>query len=458
MKKKIIIPIICVAVILIALLVILLIPKGNGVYSTITLDINPSIEINLDKEDKVIDVVALNDDAKELLEFETEGISLDNLLDNVAKKLWEKGYVNENRIVVLMTYTEKVDVDDFDRKIRHIFGENNIDTDIIVVDEVTEEDKKYAEEHNISPAKAAYINSIVKENSSIDKDTLLEKPIKELKDTKETGFYCDEGYTLNADFCEKEIERKDALSGNVCPSNYYEYKGKCYRDAPLEETNNYVCYGDLKLQGDKCIRTETRNAEAEYTCDKGELMRKGDVNPIGASDNDKMYCVDKSTGQAPVLRCLKSSYHMIIGGKCYNGPAPTINGGCPNGDTLVNGGCYSKDSEDQYECPNGNIYEKSKGTFVELCPDTFTYMEPKLKGYKCEEGFTLNDKKCIRTEEQPAEKERTCPSSYTLIDNAKCLNYNDTQNKQNGFYCEDDIARLEDKSCVVYDIVEAKHN
>ena len=84
----------------------------------------------------------------------------------------------------------------------------------------------------------------------------------------------------------------------------------------------------------------------------------------------------------------------MIGGKCANGPAPLINGGCPNGDTVINGGCYTIDDEDQWVCPNGSIYEKSKGTYVDLCPDTFTYREPEIKGYSCNEEFKFVDNKC----------------------------------------------------------------
>ncbi len=41
---------------------------NNQIMSTITLDINPSIEINLNKDNKVISVIALNEDAKDIVE------------------------------------------------------------------------------------------------------------------------------------------------------------------------------------------------------------------------------------------------------------------------------------------------------------------------------------------------------------------------------------------------------
>lgn len=456
MKKKIII--ITISILLLTAIILLLFLNKKDEMYTITLDINPSIELKVDKNDEVKNVIALNEDAQEIISDDLNNKNLDEALTVIINNLVDKGYTSEidSRGITIILYSEK-NKENIKNKIEHIFGEY-IHTEIIIVDNITDEDKDLAEQYHISPAKVSYIKSITEDNKNITTESLIDKNVEELVIIKESKLYCDEGFTLSGEFCEKEIERKNALTGNVCPINYFDYKEKCYKETPIEETNNYLCNEGSTLEGDKCIRTEIVPAQLEYTCDKGELMKKGDVNPIGASDNDKLYCIDKSTGKAPTLRCLTSSYHTIIGGKCYNGPAPTINGGCPNGDTLLNGGCYSKDNEDQYVCPNGNIYEKSKGTYVELCPDTFTYTEPKIKGYKCENDFELKDKKCIKKEEEQAQRERTCPTSYTLIDNFKCINYNDVKNKENRLYCEDDRARLEDTSCVIYDIVEAKHN
>ena len=48
---------------------------NNRTVSTITLDINPSIEINLNKDNKVKSVVALNDDAKDIVDRDFKGKS-----------------------------------------------------------------------------------------------------------------------------------------------------------------------------------------------------------------------------------------------------------------------------------------------------------------------------------------------------------------------------------------------
>lgn len=452
MNKKLIIPIICISIIIIGIIGFIL--WNNRTVSTIILDINPSVKISLKKDGKVKKVEALNDDAKEIISDDLKGKTLDDTLDVITKNVVEKGFVEENQVIVIVHTEGKTNNEEVKTKLSEKFNGNQIHAEIIEVEKVTKEDEKLAKKYGISPSKASYINSV----DNIPVESLVEKEVSEIKETKETGYYCDNGYNLEGGNCVKELGRKAALNGTICPNGFIDENGTCYEEVPVEETDKLLCNEDFKLENDKCVRILTEDAQVEYSCEKGELMKKGDVNPIGASDNDKYYCVDKSTGKPPTLRCLTNPGHIMIAGKCYNGPAPLINGGCPNGDTVMNGGCYSLDNEDQWVCPSGNIYEKSKGTYVELCPDTFTYITPNIKGYSCSEGFKLEDNKCVKNEEMPAEKERVCKTGYTLVDNSRCMNYKKTADKFSGYYCEDQRATLVNNTCIIYEIIEAKHN
>ena len=452
--KKIIIPIIIFLLLAIGGLVYYFFFYDNA-KATITLDINPSIEIKIDNEDKVSKVKALNDDARDIVSDEFIGKSLDDALSLITDNLVNKGYVEDYTVIIMHT-EGKIDNKELEVKMHNSFDKNNIQIDIINVETITKEDKELAKEYNISPAKASYINSIKEDIKDIPVEEIVNKPVEELKETKESNKYCDNGYTLRGDFCTKEIERIKAKEGNVCPNGYYEYKGVCYEEKPFIETDKQLCNGNHTLVDGKCIEEVISNPEPEYHCDKGELSKKGDLFLVGGIKNaEKYYCVDKSNGKKPTLRCLLNSGHIMIGGNCYNGPAPTINGGCPNGDTLSGGWCYSKDNGDQWQCPDGNIYMKSKGGVPELCPDTFTYMEPTITGYKCEEGFTLENNKCIKRHEEDPYKERVCEEGYKMVDNDRCIGTN-TKSKVSGYYCEDDRFRLVKNECVRYEEIDPK--
>ena len=454
MKKKVLI---IGAVVLIFILLVLRFTIFGEKLSTITLDINPSIELKINKKDEVKSVTALNEDAKEIVDFKFNNMKLDEVVTVIADNVVEKGYAKEDEVTILVHSSDSVNNEKVKDIVNKKFTEKEIATNVIVIENISKEDEKLAKKYNISPAKAAYVNEIKKENEDISTENLIEKDVRELDNIKETGNYCDSGYTLRGNECFKEISKEPASKGNVCPRGYSEYEGICYEEVGIEEKEESICVDAFSLKEDKCVLTETIDSEIEYKCNTGELMKKGDVNPIGSKDNDKYYCIDKSTGKAPTLRCLTNSGHIMIGGVCYNGPAPLINGGCPGSDVVVNGWCYSKDTYDQYVCPDGNIYEKSKDTYVSLCPDTFTYTEPEIKGYKCSDGFKLEDKKCIKEHIQDVLHERYCKDGYTLVNNDRCINMNNTIEKQDGYVCSDNSI-LEGNMCITYEIIKAKQN
>lgn len=450
MKKKYLVFVICILVIFGVFLYFI-----NKPYYFVTIDINPSIQINMDKKDKVKRIKALNSDAKEVIEGIKIGANLGDAVNLIVRNSIEKDFIKDNNIVLLMHSSKEVDKDDIEREIAQEFGDYVIE--VIEVNNITLADKIYASRNGISAAKAAYISEL-SDNIGASKDELVEKPIGELKESKDTGFYCESGYELKGSRCLKELEREKAQKGMVCDIEYVLYDGKCYKESRSYETGNYICGNkELKLNGTICENTLTENANPEYKCDKGELMKKGDVNPIGSKDNDKYYCVDKSTGKKPTLRCLTNPGHIMINGKCYNGPAPLINGGCPGADKPIKGGCYSLDDEDQWVCPNGSIYHVSQNSVPELCPDTLTYITPKITGYNCNEGWELNGTKCTKYESEEAIKEMACENGFTLLDGGLCINYKDVKNLKEGYFCNKENSILEKEECIIIDEIDAKH-
>ena len=458
MKKKFIIYI-GVVLVLIICGVLGFILWNNRTVSSIILDINPSIKINLNKKGLVKNVKALNEDAKDIVTKDLKNLSLDDTLDKITTNLLEKEIIDD-KFVEMILYTEgNISKEKVIEKITNSFEEKQVQTSVIVIKSITKEDEKLAKKHDISPSKASYINSIIEEHENIDVETLIEKPVEELNETKETGKYCDVGYTLEGDFCVKEIGREPAEYGKVCPEGYAEHDNKCYEDSPIIELEEYECVDkERTLRDGKCYRKEYIEATPNFTCEKGDLVRRewAKYRNVRDKGDPKQYlCEDKSEAVAPTLRCLLNKGHIMIGGKCYNGPAPVINGGCPNGDTLRGGGCYSKDNEDQWQCPDGNIYEKSKGTYEPLCPDTFKYT---VAGghYSCPEGYTLEGYECTREVAEEAQHKRTCSSGYTLVDNSRCINKNKTTNYIDGYVCNKPQTRIKGNYCVYYEEKDAK--
>ena len=316
-RKRLIQIIICFVLIILIISVVLL---KNKTESIITLDINPSIEINLDKNDKVINVEALNNDAKSIISDNLKEKTLADTFEILISNLIQEGYAQKGKDLDVILYTNgKIANKDVSEQIEFEFGKKEIHTEIVIVENITKEDRKLAKKYNVSPAKISYVKSIIQDNENINVDDIVNKSVSELKGTKKTGKYCDEGYILEGDWCLKEKERVVAIPGEICPSGYEEYKGKCYEVINATETNNYICNSEFKLVSDKCIREEVYDAKG--ICEEGEF-RDG-------------YCIiQEYYGDAKEYCRLTPSTDLLYNGRCL-GRKPTINGKCLGNDKLI---------------------------------------------------------------------------------------------------------------------------
>ncbi len=72
-------------------------PSAPVVASTVTLDINPSIEITLDENDFVINVIAINDDGETIISRDIvyKGLTLDQAIEYLIESAHNKGFIVE---------------------------------------------------------------------------------------------------------------------------------------------------------------------------------------------------------------------------------------------------------------------------------------------------------------------------------------------------------------------------
>ena len=455
MKKKIVIPIIFVLLIGVTSFIL----WNNRTVSTITLDINPSIKINLNKKGKVKNVLALNNDAKDIIK-NIKTSSLDETLKNITNNIINNGYSDDDQVFIILYSTGNINNEEIEHKIKNNFEEKNIFSDIIIIEDITKEDEKVANKYNISPAKASYINSITNDNKNIDVKDLIDKPVMELKETKETGRYCNEGYNLEGDFCLKETKRIDASSGMVCPKGYYEYEGTCYEEIRSEDTDNLICRDTFTLDGNKCSRIITIEAEpSNYNCTVGEAKTRAEMNltDINTGDANNIVCVDYSNATHPQSPCELNdgTEYTVSAGVCYWHRAPVIAEGCP-GKILVNGMCWD-DASNIYIC-SGYRDGKQYKSRDEYCENSIKYIDPIITEYKCPEDYTLNNDKCEKEEKEDAWYDKICPTGYTKVNNDRCINLNKSVNKEKGLVCDGYNTKLKENACIIYEIVESKHN
>ena len=443
MKKVIILIIICL-VLLVGIPSFIMWNKNN-VVTTITLDINPSIEINLTKDEKVESIVALNDEAKEIISNDIKGKSLKDTFELLINNLIEQNYIDEENNIDIILYVEgNIKNEEVAKQLEFEFGKKEVHTEIIIIDKITDDDKKLAKEYNVSPAKVSYIKTVIENKENIEIDNLVEKSVNELKETKKSGKYCDEGYMLDGDWCYKEKERIAASNGLICPSGYNEYKGKCYEEVGFIESDKSICREGFKLVDNECISESTYEAFA--VCDNG-VFHDG-------------YCeIEKYYGDAKEYCRITPGEDLLYNGRCL-GRKPTINGKCLNNDKLINGYCYDTSPSSGYKadwvCPDGKFITNPDGSLMYEDKKCYKKTKEKPSSYYCNENDTLDGVKCISKVVEDVRKQIVCPSGYTLVNNDRCINYKKTAKKENGLVCNGENVRLVENTCIIYEKIEAK--
>ena len=419
MRKKILLGLMC-------MMMLVLTACGNNsskIVSTLTLDINPSIEINLNKKQEIVSTKALNKDAEEIISDDLNGKSLNDALGAITEKVIEKGYAPDGKVTILVTSNGEVSNNDVKDTIEKKFNEKQVSSDVVVIEKITEEDEKFAKEHGISAAKAAYIIEITRENQNVTMESLISKSVSEIKETKETGYYCDEGYTLNGDTCIKKIGEEKAIDASVCPKNSVEIDGKCYKTVAANEES--YCKNGLTLKNGKCVGTELVDAKA--TCAKGTYNSK--------------------TRQCEVLT--------------YAGEAIKK---CPHSEQklLSNGRCASPHMGAHFDDPEGVIDPATEC----CCGDTW-YPDSSAKDGKCYKAEAsqatyscttgkLQSSQCLIESSKTPDTRLVCNNGAVLYQDRVCVDKNSTVEKTQGYKCQTTPSTLKGNTCILYEVVDAK--
>ena len=105
-KKTIVLVCILVVVLVVALVLGLLLKKNfdskkNDVSAIITLDINPSIEIEI-QDGKANQINPLNEEAWELIDRKFEGEPLEEVLREIVVNARKKGYMEDEHLSIIL--------------------------------------------------------------------------------------------------------------------------------------------------------------------------------------------------------------------------------------------------------------------------------------------------------------------------------------------------------------------
>lgn len=405
----------------------------DRVTSIITIDINPSLTISLNKNNKVVDVKPLNNEAEKVVNYNFRNKSFKEVFASIIDNMIDKKYIGEN-VSILLNVRGKITREEIEEDVKTSISEKNIVPEIIYMELSDKRDA--AEALDLTETKYLFLEEVIKDIENATIEEFKDRSIDELNQIKNSNFYCDKGYTNEGEFCIKEIGTEDATIGKVCPEGFGEKNKKCYRvESPTEELG---CTGGQELVNGTCFGEKVEDAKIK--CEDGTY------------DEKYKKCIkDEYIGDAVEYCRITPSTDLFYNGRCL-GRKNTINGKCLGNDKKIDGYCYDTSTKSGYEgelrCPNGELKK--------LSDDRKCYEKKKYDyTYYCEKG-TLKKNKCITTDENKPVKVQTCSKGYTLNNDNLCYSNKETTKYVDGNVCKTGNSRLRDGKCILFEILPAK--
>ena len=159
--------------------------SNNFIAATICLDVNPSIEIQINKEEKVLNVIANNEDANKIIgDMDFKGSDLKVTVNALIGSLVRNGYINEiaNSILISVNDADPNEAQSLEERLMKEIS-SIIDNGSILyqkVDSLDDDINKIAEKYDITLGKAQLVKEIVQTNNLYKYEDLTSLSINEL--------------------------------------------------------------------------------------------------------------------------------------------------------------------------------------------------------------------------------------------------------------------------------------
>ncbi len=321
---------------------------SSKVTSVISLDVNPSIELEVNKKERIISANPLNEDAEKVLEgMDLEGSTLTVGMKAILGSLLEHGYLDTPSSAILISvededshraaYLQNTLTDTADSALKNASSDASVLSQVVPVDEDL---KKEAHSHSISVGKANYIRKIGEQNSDLDYAQLADLTAQELSQLLENGassMPIGRDAARKAALAASKLPESDLLSWEVdpelddsmphyeveftTPSGVYTYRvdaytGEVYQGSSAPAAPSDPQTPNTKITKDKAIDIALDHAKVPYTRAEGlyckldwdDGIQKYDVKfYVGNMEYD--YDIDANTGA--VLKSEKEQNNNI---------------------------------------------------------------------------------------------------------------------------------------------------
>ena len=173
--------------------------RANAVASVVSLDVNPSIELKVNRSEKVLVCTPLNEDAKAILAdmsngADLKGAKLDVAVNAIVGSLVRNGYLDSISSAIMISVEDKdtVRAEKLQRELTSTVDGvlQTSESRASVLTQTLTQDAgltQQARENSISTGKAALVNRVLVLNPALKFDALAKLSVEELKDLAEAG-------------------------------------------------------------------------------------------------------------------------------------------------------------------------------------------------------------------------------------------------------------------------------
>ena len=277
---------------------------GNHVYNTaiacsyVSLDINPSIEYTLNRQDCVLDVTAVNEDAEEIVEqLKEQGVKKELLADAIsmtAEILQENDYITDDEtdyILINVASDSDKKSESLKKEAQGVFDKMNIDNEEnihLTMTESTVSERKEARELGVSAGEYKEIKSIGDEDVSKYKDMKVKELLETSGELPNTS--------SDAKKSENSVKQSKANSDNKSEKKD-ENSSRNDSDKEAEKnTNNGQENGQKNIQKDN-VQSDQQEKQSENTEVKENSETKEDADKRSSAGSDQSITDQGNTGQ-----------------------------------------------------------------------------------------------------------------------------------------------------------------
>lgn len=162
--------------------------NNNRVASMVSLDVNPSIELDLNKKDRVVKADALNADAEAVMDgMDLKGVPAEVAVNALIGSMVKNGYVSQeaNSVLISVQNEDPKAAAELQKRLDAAASQSMKEDDVqgAVVSQIVnanDELAKKASEYGISAGRVQFIEELTRANAALDFDQLASRTVNDL--------------------------------------------------------------------------------------------------------------------------------------------------------------------------------------------------------------------------------------------------------------------------------------